>query len=423
MTLDEIVKSLLFTIINKVKYAKVILNGKSGLKFLLRYMFWKSGLGFPVRLIRKALIISSFKRIWDKNTKIFIMKPMVAWNVPLVQRPQHLAVEFAKKNTYIFGASLVYDGDVFLRKIRNNLFLTSYYSDLKKFLLAQNLGKKLIFHCYAHDPALELGEIEEYLNLGATVLYEYIDALDENLTRGIEKIRDRHNEILKDERVHVVVTASRLLSEVARKRRSNFILVPNGVDFNRFNCVPEKSIPVQISRKVQNYDFTIGYFGAFASWFDFKLIAEMARVRKDIHFLLVGWDYDGSLAKKIHMIQLDNISVIGPIPYPELPAYAQIFDVGIIPFLVNEITLSTNPIKMYEYMALGLPVVSSELPECIANEHILIARGLNDWLDKVKLAFDLKKDQNFVSRMYDEAKKNTWSMRASEIDSVLFPMD
>src|SRR5690606_19701966 len=60
-----------------------------------------------------------------------------------------------------------------------------------------------------------------------------------------------------------------------------------------------------------------------------------------------------------------NVVLLGRKPFAELPAYAAAFDVGLIPFAVNELTTAVNPIKLREYLSAGLPVVSTELPELV----------------------------------------------------------
>ena len=105
----------------------------------------------------------------------------------------------------------------------------------------------------------------------------------------------------------------------------------------------------------------IGYFGAFARWFDYETVRRVAVFESEYSWLLIGWDYDGSI-RASDFEEVENIHVIGPISYELLPAYAKHFSVSTIPFLINDITLSTSPIKLFEYMALGHPIVTTSLP-------------------------------------------------------------
>ena len=87
----------------------------------------------------------------------------------------------------------------------------------------------------------------------------------------------------------------------------------------------------------------------------------MAKKRADWHFVLIG-DADSSIDLSRYRA-MPNMHFLGRKPYSDLPAYCQHFDVGLIPFKVNELTYAVNPIKLREYLSAGLPVVSTPMPE------------------------------------------------------------
>ena len=79
---------------------------------------------------------------------------------------------------------------------------------------------------------------------------------------------------------------------------------------------------------------------------------------------------------------MKNVHIIGPRPYASLPNYAKAFDAAILPFIVNDLTLAANPLKLREYLAAGLPVVSSAIPEAEKlGGHVRIGRNKQDFLD------------------------------------------
>ncbi len=104
----------------------------------------------------------------------------------------------------------------------------------------------------------------------------------------------------------------------------------------------------------------IGYIGALDDWFDIAAVREAARRRPDWEFVLIGRIENRSI---LDLKGLPNVKLLGELPHSELDAYLGDFDVGMIPFLRNDLTLAANPIKLYEYFSYGLPVVSSRLPE------------------------------------------------------------
>jgi len=89
------------------------------------------------------------------------------------------------------------------------------------------------------------------------------------------------------------------------------------------------------------------------------LLADVARQRPQWHIVLVG---DSTVDLTAYR-SLPNMHFLGRKPYADLPAYCRHFDVGLIPFKINELTKAVNPIKLREYLAAGLPVVSTPLPE------------------------------------------------------------
>jgi len=100
---------------------------------------------------------------------------------------------------------------------------------------------------------------------------------------------------------------------------------------------------------------------------DLDLLAEVARLRPDWHIVLIG---DSTVDLGPYR-GIANMHFLGRRPYADLPAYCKAFDVGLIPFKINELTRAVNPIKMKEYLAAGLPVVSTPLPEVRLYSHLV----------------------------------------------------
>jgi glycosyltransferase involved in cell wall biosynthesis len=99
-----------------------------------------------------------------------------------------------------------------------------------------------------------------------------------------------------------------------------------------------------------------------AEWFDFNLVAMAARQRPDVSFVLIG---PAGLARQ-RLPKLPNLHVIGPVPWSELPPYLQHSAVGLIPFDIRnhrDLINGVNPLKLYEYAACGIPIVSVAWPE------------------------------------------------------------
>src|SRR5207253_9623223 len=122
-------------------------------------------------------------------------------------------------------------------------------------------------------------------------------------------------------------------------------------------AVPVPNDPV-LARLLNSGRPLAGYFGALASWFDYALLDEVARRRPDWNFLLIGPNYDGSLDDQA-LLRRANVHWVGRQPYELLPGYLRAMDCALIPFLLNDITMATSPLKLYEYLAAGKPVITT----------------------------------------------------------------
>lgn len=88
--------------------------------------------------------------------------------------------------------------------------------------------------------------------------------------------------------------------------------------------------------------------------------------------ILIGIEHDDSL-KKSGLLEYKNVKYFGKKPYDSLAGYVHFWDVCMIPFLINDITKATSPVKLFEYMAMEKPVVSTALPECLKYSAVKIA--------------------------------------------------
>ena len=149
----------------------------------------------------------------------------------------------------------------------------------------------------------------------------------------------------------VVFTASTLEQGLTQQTSRPLMHLPNGVRFDLFQQAPRDMPAVY---KGLNSPIAV-YVGAMEDWFDVDLINHAARALPNMSFVMIG---DHS---KVRFEPLPNIHLIGRVRHADLPAYLWNADVGIIPFdMKNHAALvnSINPLKLYEYMACGLPVVS-----------------------------------------------------------------
>lgn len=344
---------------------------------------------------------------------IIVLPALVDWDLPLFQRPHHIASQLARKGyLYFFCTWNVSDKIYGFKEIEEGLYVTDQH------YLVENLPGKVL-HLYSTDNLRHLDFIDPRRAAGDQVLYEYIDEIDPTIS-GMEipeKVWEKHKALVSDESVVCVASADKLLNEILEFRQENVVTATNGVDIAHFRNV-EKCVPDEIADLVASGKPIIGYFGAFAVWFDYELVCKVAEAYPDYQILLIGVDYDGSI-KSSRVGEYANIKVIGPIPYLVLPRYAQHFAVSTIPFVINAVTESTSPIKLFEYMALGHPIVTTAMPECRKYQSAFIGEDHDDFVRKVGEALGYRNDQAYRRLLDEEALQNTWASKAGAIDAAL----
>ena len=160
------------------------------------------------------------------------------------------------------------------------------------------------------------------------------------------------------DRADLVIASADALLESRRRRRSDTVLVPHGVEFDHFASA-WRSPPNPPSDVADLPQPIFGFFGLIHHWMDLELLADVARMRPNYSFVLIG---EAKVDTSI-LDGLDNVLMLGRRPYSQLPAYCAAFDAGLMLFRDTLMTRHVNPIKMYEYLAAGLPVISTSLPE------------------------------------------------------------
>ena len=348
-----------------------------------------------------------------KYKRILIWRGSFGWHVPLFQRPQQIANCLSEKNCLIlYEVTRMTDKIDFIKKEKNNLYLIDYeISKFEKLLFEKlkQINKPKYLQLYSTCWDVKKEEVDMYVNNGFNMLYEYIDDLNPILagTQELPKnVKDIHNYVISNQDVLVVTSADLLYEDMVKKRGSsnNIILSSNGVDIDHFSKFTDMKIE-KMEQLKQNYEMIIGYYGALASWIDYELIKKLANHYKNIAFVFIGIKYDNSLSlSKIE--DIENIKFMGKVEYNILPEYAKYFDIAWIPFIINEITLATNPIKVFEYMALKKYIITSALPECKKYKSINIANNYEEFCYLID-NYNNKYNDDYCKLLEKEAKENS----------------
>lgn len=158
----------------------------------------------------------------------------------------------------------------------------------------------------------------------------------------------------------VLVTAKTLLEKYSPYAKGKIFFIPNGVDWDLFSSSFKESDAPNDIRSIKKP--IIGFVGVLFGFLDYKLIEYMADKLIDCSFVLVGPAepglHQGVLSK---LREKRNIFFLGEKSRDNIPKYIRSFDVCINPFKVDEVSKSVNPLKVYEYLACGKPVVSTRM--------------------------------------------------------------
>lgn len=377
----------------------------------------------------------TFNEIFQEEyDAIVVFHASFGWNIDLKQRPQHLAEAMSnEKILYIYRTDMVQDKEIFsIKQIKENLYLINLDMDsLNKafFDTISDIDKPKFVHVYAtclYDVPYD--KIKKYyIDRGFKVIYDFVDEISSEIsgiTVSTQMIED-HKKLLKDiNNVLVVSTAKKLkkISEDIRGSSEKIILVPNGVNLEDFDKTGF-NIAKRMKQIVDKSKPIIGYYGALANWFDYEKIRKLAQQRPDYEIVLIGMNYDRSYDKS-GLDKLFNVSYLGIINYIDLITYSAFFDVCMVPFIKNDITDSTSPVKIFEYMALEKPIVTTDINECKSYESCQIAYSDDDFIEKVDYAIKiLTHDEEYKRILKKEARDNTWKHRAKQIKTAIKNFD
>ncbi|MFH7765917.1 methyltransferase domain-containing protein [Acinetobacter sp. BSP-28] len=343
-----------------------------------------------------------------KYRGIFIQELVIDWNVPLFQRPQHIAAAFGRLDYLVIYRTDNWAGDNVngFREVCPNVWITNS-SKVKNI-------EGAVHSLYSTAYANTVDKIKD--NKNGIWVYEYIDHIDPEISgdnENIKRLLKLKNFAFNGGVDYIVASAKKLYDEAVQAvGEEKVVLVPNGVDTKHYrNSIHQVTeIPNLLIDFKKKYKNVVGYFGALAPWLWYEAISELVSTRKDLGFVFIGPDYYGG-AEKLPVGE--NILYLGSVDYKILPAYAQQFDICFIPFKPGEIARTTSPLKLFEYFALEKPVVvTSEMLECIQYSEVFKGGTVDELSQAFDVAINLKDETEFKNRLAKLADENDWTQRA-----------
>jgi glycosyltransferase involved in cell wall biosynthesis len=264
------------------------------------------------------------------------------------------------------------------------------------------------YNPHAHALAGSLGE--------SLVVYHCVD--DVAAQEGVDAASFAQAEAELARRSHlVIVSAPPLVEHMRRQGARRVVLMTNVADVEHFRPARDLEEPAALAEVPRP---RLVFAGAVAAKkLDVELLLELSRRRRDWSLVMVGpvgeGDPRGDLGP---LAEAPNVHLAGEQPFAELPAWLGAADVGLIPYALNPYTAAVFPMKVYEYLAAGLPVVSTPLPSLTAVEGIELAAGPVAFEQAVERALGDDTDATRARRQA-LAEAHSWERRLDEVGRLV----
>ncbi|MGR3173249.1 MAG: glycosyltransferase [Candidatus Scalindua sp.] len=279
-------------------------------------------------------------------------------------------------------------------------------------------NKKAIVTCF-YDPFYEyfVGMLNEILSV-FDCYDEHTSVKSWSIVRTKQQIKEHEKRLM--EKVDITFVVSDVLYRTKSLYAKNLYILRNAVDIKHFRPLDNNEIEdfkemTEISRPI------IGYLGSLSDKVDVPMLYTLAEKHPEWSFVIIG-SLLGKISESIifkRFIEKRNVYILGFQPYEQLPHYLNTFDVCFLPFVVNHpFNINCSPLKLYEYLAIGKPVVSTDIPY------------VRRFRDVIRIGKNVSEIENHIEECLNErnslkekriavAKENTWERRVIEMSAII----
>lgn len=343
----------------------------------------------------KSINSSNTSNISDR---VIIYPPTIDWNW-MKQRPQQLMEQFSLHGFEVYYCNLTQSKNELSTTINSNLTIIHNNNYFIKEIVPhfKRQGKKVILW-------VSWSKLHSCLNnyLPDFIIYDYLDDFSE---------WKQYLKPMVDKSDFIITSSTRLMAQMEDDFPNKpSCLIPNGCDLNHFKPSDKTQVPLEFAT---HEGPIIIYSGAWARWIDRELVNKIALTFDKAMVAIIGPEFRTSVNRNI-----SNLRYLGYKPYDELPNYLHYSTVCIIPFFLNQITIATNPIKMYEYLASGKPVISTDIPEARNIPSVHIGQNHRSFIKNIQLCLD-KKIVFCEEEVFNWLESHTWEKR---FDSILLKL-
>lgn len=374
------------------------------------YTEWQSGI-----VNRNYHILHTLEKL-DKIDKIIIVDFLPFTKKRAIRNYYECIIKGPKGGEIIFG-DLTSKFRQISSKIYNYSTVDSIFSkktvikEIKKILERTNINpKELIIWSYNPMFADLINDLD-YKNF----IFDTVDnwMYHESFKNQVKHLENNYELITN--KADIIFTVSKdLVDFYNQKGRQNKVYwIPNGVAFDLYQD------PEIINKKNELDDIKkpiIGYLGTIQKRFDIQLIKFLAVNNPDYNFVFVGPVWKETQKQIDQELQgLDNLHFFGRKSYLQSPSYINKFDVAIIPHKLDDFLKTTDPMKMYEYLALGKPIVTTPgAGTDVFKDYLYVASNNEEFSKKIKIAL-LESNQELINKRKQVIMQHTWESRVNKM--------
>jgi GT2 family glycosyltransferase len=372
----------------------------------------------------------------DAKPDIFVLS-IINWDFRY-QRPQHIAKGMSENGSRVFYVEMdLSDNSLQLLKVTDDLYraklssknighiqpytgqpkpeqiklwVTAFY-ELCNAVKATSFKQIIIQHPF-------WWQLAQHLSPEFKIIFECMDDIS-GFSNTDQFLLDLEHDMLQ--KCDKLVVSSQYLFD-KYKHYQKPILIRNAAELTHFSKIKKhdsaptflKSLPISHGN---DNTIKVGYVGAIAEWFDADIIKGAALNNTSLEFHLCG---EVTIKEAAQLNDLKNINMYGEISYSDVPGFLNEMDVLIIPFKLVPIIQACDPVKFYEYSAMGKPTVTTALPELKrASKLTFVASTPMEFAEQIHNAFQAGKKRKFRDQLQEYAVNNTWKHRIAQFQEAL----
>jgi len=320
-----------------------------------------------------------------------IYPPIANWHL-LYQRPQQLLTAFSR----IEGVRSIFVTlerfkklDKPIMEINDDMFVVREGVNYDHLIR----GKKVLW--FSYPPLISYADKFKFDLI-------VFDAIDNPVDEFSHWKQDMDKAV---KRADIISCTARVMYEYHKNCGKPVFMCPNGADYHHFQKARSRLQRPGDFPDFEAHEKVIGFYGAMSTWIDIDLIEKIA---ERYRVVLIG---NTSFAKID--VQNKNITVLEHKDYSELPFYLSWFDAALIPFKLTEMTKGCDPIKFYEYLSAGKPVLATRLTELNKFSHVAYFIDRSNCHEVIERAL---REDNAVrqEQRMKIARENSWDARAEK---------